>query len=96
MEILDLKNASLKYYKPIEIETALTWSAVKNFLEDNNKYELFKYIKAIKITQKNIQIITNKPLAKSELNLIREPLAEAIESTLSKTYKSINRNIKIV
>ncbi len=44
MELLNLRNASLKYKKPVEIETALAWNAVKKFLEQESREELFEYI----------------------------------------------------
>lgn len=44
MELLNLRDASLKYRKPVEIETALAWNAVKKFLDENEKSELFEYI----------------------------------------------------
>lgn len=96
MELINLRDASLKYQKPIEIETALAWNSIKKILEKNNKLELWEYIKAVKITKKTITIITNKPIAKSELNLIKEEIFEAIKSSLEKNYNSINRSIKIL
>lgn len=96
MELINLRDASLKYQKPIEIETALAWNSIKKILKKNNKLELWEYIKAVKITEKTITIITNKPIAKSELNLIKEEIFEAIKSSLEKNYNSINRSIKIL
>lgn len=70
MELLNLRDASLKYRKPIEIETALAYSAVKKFLDENEKSELFSYISDIVVTEKNINIYITKAIARSEFVLL--------------------------
>lgn len=96
MELLNLRDASLKYRKPVEIETALAYSAVKKFLDENEKSELFSYISGIKITEKNISIVVRESLAKAEISLYREPLANYILKKLGDNYDSHERTVKII
>lgn len=96
MELLNLRNASLKYKKPIEIETALAWNAVKKFLEQESREELFEYISWVKVTEKNISIVVRESLAKNELALYKESLGKFILEKLSDSYDSHERTIKIL
>lgn len=96
MELLNLRDASLKYRKPVEIETALAWNAVKKFLDENEKSELFEYIAWVKVTEKNISIVVRESLAKHELSLYKEPLRDFILAKLNSAYDSHERTVKII
>ena len=96
MELIDLRNASLKYKKPVEIEMALAWNALKKYLENKDKSELFEYIHDIKITEKNISIYATKPIVKSELTILKEDLTKVILASLQENYDSHTRNVKIL
>ena len=50
MELINIRNHSLKYKTHQDIERALVWNAVKRFLEEQGKTELFSYISDVVIT----------------------------------------------
>ena len=59
--LLDLSSRAINpdyHDKSRDIETALAWNAVQKTLTNMGRSELFKYIKNIKISEKNIAITT--------------------------------------
>jgi len=67
--------------KTRDIETALVWHAVQKTLLNLDRWDLSKYIKSIKITDKTIVITTTKPIANAEIRIyIEQMLKHANES----------------
>lgn len=91
---LTIRARNPDYYdKSRDIETALTYNAIKKVLESTWKEELFEYIKSVKLTDKNIVITTGKPIVNAELKMYKESLGLSINTSL-KYMKNINwRNI---
>jgi hypothetical protein len=54
------------------MEIALVWNAIKKTLIESGREDIFKYIKSIKISNRNIIISTKKPIVNSELMLYKE------------------------
>lgn len=96
MELINLRNHTHQYRTNTQIETALAWNAVKKFLIKIEREDLFKVIKGIKITEKNITIVVRSPLIKSELSLHKEALYRYLEEGLTETFASHKRNIRIL
>lgn len=67
MELINLSHFNTDYRNRRDIETALAWNAVKKTLIELGREELFAYIKSVKITEKNITIMTGKPIVNEEL-----------------------------
>lgn len=96
MELINLRNHSLQYHSHQEMEKILTWSALRKFLEKNNKKHLFNYISDIVVTEKSITIYVKKPIVKNELYIMRESLTDDIFSSLQQYYGSHRRMLKIL
>lgn len=75
LTLLDLSSRSIHpdyHDKSRDIETALAWNTIQKTLANTWRSELFKYIKSIKISEKNIAIATWKPIANAELKIYSE------------------------
>lgn len=96
MELLNLRNRTLRYHSHGEIERILVSSIIKNFLEQKEKPLLFSHISEIKITEKNICIYVTKSIVKNEFQLIKEELDKEITEKLQENYDSYNRKVKIL
>lgn len=67
MELINLSHFNTDYRNRRDIETALAWNAVKKTLIELDREELFAYIKSVKVTEKNITLMTGKPIVNEEL-----------------------------
>lgn len=80
MEKISLKTSS-NYRTSRDIETALAWNTLRKSLEKMGKWDLFEYIKSVKITEKYITLCTEKPIINAELRLILSELQEGIRES---------------
>lgn len=96
MELFSLSALSAKYRKPVEIETALVWNALKTYFEKEHAEILYKSISDVMITPKNITLFMTSSVARQECVLRREAIDAAIFASLSRHYPTPKRNLKIV
>lgn len=81
---LAIRARNPEYYdKSRDMETALTYNAIKKTLQSEWREELFSYIKSVKLTDKNIVITTGKPVVNAELKMYREQVLESVNTGLS-------------
>lgn len=60
--------------KTRDMETALAWNAVQKTLLNMDRWDLSKYIKSVKLSDKTIVITTTKPIANAELKIYQEQI----------------------
>ena len=91
MQLIDLSHFNTDYRHRRDIETAIAWNAVKKTLITLGREELFDYIKSVKVTEKNIIIITEKPIVNAEIKLYGEKILLSVNTGL-KTIRSLPRS----
>lgn len=82
MEKLNLSEHQFKKEKQRDMEVALAWNVIKNFLTSQEKEGLFSYIKSIRLTEKNIHIITEKPIVNQEILFLEISLLNNINQSM--------------
>lgn len=90
MELINLSHFNTDYRNRRDIETALAWNAVKKTLTELGREELFAYIKSVKVTEKNITIMTGKPIVNEELKWHSGAILTSVNTGL-KTIGSMER-----
>ncbi|MBX9809142.1 hypothetical protein K2X92_02010 [Candidatus Gracilibacteria bacterium] len=91
--LLDLSSRAINpdyHDKSRDIETALAWNAVQKTLVSMGRSELGKYIKSVKLTDKNIVITTGKPIANAEIKIYSEQILSRLNESLNQ-IKILNR-----
>lgn len=73
----------LYYDKSRDMETALAYNAIKKVLQSEWREELFAYIKSVKLTDKNIELTTGKPIVNAEIKMYREMILKDINIGLA-------------
>lgn len=75
------------------METALVWNGIQKFLSEIARDDLFPYIKGVKITERTITLIVQKPIVIHELAIHQPALEKHIHQLLESFFheKSIRK-----
>lgn len=76
--------------KTRDIETALAWNAIQKTLLNLDRWDLSKYIKSVKLSDKTIVITTTKPIANAELHIYTEQILQNANESFDQ-IKSVRR-----
>ncbi len=90
MQLINLSHFNTDYRKRRDIETAIAWNAVKKILIELSREDLFEYIQSVKVTDKNVTLMTGKPIVNEELKFHGSKILQNVNMGL-KTIGSLER-----
>jgi len=76
--------------KTRDMETALAWNAVQKTLLNMDRWDLSKYIKSVKLSDKTIVISTTKPIVNAELKIYQEQILRTANESFEQ-IKTVQR-----